>query len=92
MTDIEQATEALIAAIDAARHRLPRGDGAHEAERHLLCGNAKRLIHAQSKRIKRRQVCRSSRRWRAPIKEQDVHLKEHDQCRVPGAGRGVTPG
>ena len=78
MTDIEQATEALIAAIDAARHRLPRGDSPYAAERDVLslCENAKRLIHEQCKRIERRQASRSSRRCRPRNNEQDGHLKD----------------
>jgi hypothetical protein len=70
MTEIEQATKALIAAIDAARHRLPRGVSAYEAERDLLalCEKAERLIHVQCRRIKRRRSSRSSwRPWRPEV-------------------------
>jgi hypothetical protein len=69
MTEIEQATEALIAAINAARLRLPRRntyDGARAAdtaERQLrvLCENAIRLVHQQDMRIQRRRDSRSAR-------------------------------
>ena len=46
MMTVEQATKALIAAIDAERQRLPRG--ASEAERKLLelCANAESLMRA----------------------------------------------
>jgi hypothetical protein len=78
MTEIEQATEALIAAIDAERHRLPRGDGAYEAERDLLalCENAKRLLHDRCRRIKQRRDRRSSPRWR-PVSSSEEAAVQH---------------
>jgi len=36
LDEIAEAAETLLAAIDAARCCLPRGDGAHEAEQNLL--------------------------------------------------------
>jgi hypothetical protein len=78
---IEQATEALIAPIAAARLALPRGDGAHEAEQALLalCEDAKRLIHQQCRRIEQRRDSRSRRSWRRVLSEeqkQEAALKQ----------------
>jgi hypothetical protein len=78
MTEIAQATKALIVAIDAARHRLARGDGAYQAERDLLalCENAKRLIHQQCRRIAQRRYRRSSRPILTKEQQQEADLKQ----------------
>jgi len=74
------AIAAAIAATDAARHRLPRGDGAYEAERDLLalCKNAERLFHDRCRRIEQRRDRRSSRSRRSVLskeQKQEADLK-----------------
>jgi hypothetical protein len=78
MTEIEQATEALIAAINAARHRLPRGDDAYRDERDLLqlCEKARRLIDERRKAIERRGSARSDRKWRRRRLNQERRQQE----------------
>jgi hypothetical protein len=97
MTEIEQATEALIAAIDAARHRLPRGAGAYQAERNLLaqCEKAGRLIHQQCRRIKQRGSRRSSRTWppwRPVLSAIGVIVSDRWRSGRRAAGCEATPG
>lgn len=60
--NILEATEALIAAIEATRCRLPDSDGCAAAERNLLamCQNAIRRIYKQRNAIERRQQDRAS--------------------------------
>jgi hypothetical protein len=53
MMTVEQATKALIAAIDAERQRLPRGASEAERKRLALCANAVSLINERRKRIGR---------------------------------------
>jgi hypothetical protein len=85
MTEIAQATKALIAAIDAARQRLPRGVGAYQAERDLLalCEKAEHLIHQQCRRIEQRRQRRSSRSLRRPFLSKE---QKQEAQRVINAG------